>query len=325
MGGYLVQEPLVSVCCTTYNHEKYIADAIESFLMQKTTFKFEILIHDDASTDRTAEIIREYEKEYPDLIKPIYQIENQYSKRIAVDHNNYNRVRGKYVAICEGDDYWMDPYKLQKQVGYMEDHPECSLSVHAGYVVNAFDKKIQQYNRPSKMDKIFTVEEVIEGGGGLFLTNSMLFRKPISWSFPKFYEMSPVSDYPLVIYLALSGTVYYLAEYMSAYRVGDSESWTSKALANAEVYTQLFDRFIKMLDELNHYTNSQYEASIEKRKQIDEMLYLAKLGKLNEVKSGKYQQLYKEMHVKRKIILLLDQYSPSLSKFLRKNRRWLGG
>ncbi len=124
-------KPLVSISCVTYNHEKYVRDAIESFLMQKFTFPVEILIHDDASTDRTAEIIREYEKKHPDLIFPIFQSENQYSKGVKISFTyQYPRARGKYIALCEGDDYWTDPLKLQKQVDFLEENPEYVMCAH---------------------------------------------------------------------------------------------------------------------------------------------------------------------------------------------------
>ena len=115
---------MVSICCITYNQEQYIAQTIESFLMQKVDFKYEILINDDASTDRTADIIREYEKKYPDIIKPIYQSINQYSRGITNPSGafNYPRASGKYIAMCEGDDYWTDIYKLKKQVDFLENH-----------------------------------------------------------------------------------------------------------------------------------------------------------------------------------------------------------
>ncbi len=117
--------PLVSISCITFNHENYIRDAIESFLMQKTTFLFEILIHDDASTDGTTAIIKEYELKFPDLIKPVYQTENQYSKGVKISQTyNWPRARGKYIALCEGDDYWTDPLKLQKQVDFLEENNE---------------------------------------------------------------------------------------------------------------------------------------------------------------------------------------------------------
>ena len=109
--------PLLSICCVTYNHKKYIRQCLDSFLMQKTNFKFEIIIHDDASTDGTADIIKEYYEKYPDIIKPIFQTENQFSQGKSISKTFiYPRIKGKYVALCEGDDYWTDPYKLQKQV-----------------------------------------------------------------------------------------------------------------------------------------------------------------------------------------------------------------
>jgi glycosyltransferase involved in cell wall biosynthesis len=115
---------MVSICCAAYNHEEYIAAALDGFLMQKADFSYEILVHDDASTDNTAKIIKEYEQNYPDIIKPIYQTENQYSKKVKISSAyNFPRAKGKYIAWCEGDDYWTDPLKLQTQVDYMEAHP----------------------------------------------------------------------------------------------------------------------------------------------------------------------------------------------------------
>ena len=119
--------PLVSVRCVTYNHEPYIAQALDGFLMQKTNFPFEVIVHDDASTDRTAEIIREYEARFPKIIKPIYETENQYSKH----DGSLRRImdaacKGKYIAFCEGDDYWIDENKLQMQVDFLEKHDDYS-------------------------------------------------------------------------------------------------------------------------------------------------------------------------------------------------------
>ena len=117
--------PWVTVCCTTYNHEAYLRDAIEGFLMQETDFPFEIIIHDDASTDGTAKIILEYEKEYPRLIRTIIQSENQYSKAGLINPRFvFPEAQGKYLALCEGDDYWTDPGKLQKQVTFLENNPD---------------------------------------------------------------------------------------------------------------------------------------------------------------------------------------------------------
>ena len=125
------EQPLVTIQCITYNHEPYIRQCLEGFVMQKTNFKFEAIVHDDASTDKTADIVREYAEKYPDIIKPIYETENQYSKsdgslgRIMNAH-----TKGKYIALCEGDDYWTDPLKLQKQVDFLEANPEYVLTCH---------------------------------------------------------------------------------------------------------------------------------------------------------------------------------------------------
>lgn len=117
--------PVVSICCITYNHESYISQAIDSLLMQETDFPFEIIVHDDASTDGTTEIVLEYAGKYPNIIKPIIQTENQYTKGGLINLRfTFPKAKGEYVALCEGDDYWTDCTKLQKQVQFLEHHPE---------------------------------------------------------------------------------------------------------------------------------------------------------------------------------------------------------
>lgn len=115
----------VSICCLTFNHGNYIRDCLDGFVMQKTNFAFEVLLHDDASTDNTADVIKEYEEKYPNIIKPIYQNENQYSKGVGVTRKfNFPRVKGEYIALCEGDDYWIDEFKLQKQVEFLDQNKQ---------------------------------------------------------------------------------------------------------------------------------------------------------------------------------------------------------
>ena len=131
-------EPMVSICCAAYNHAPYIAQALESFLAQEAPFSIEILVHDDASTDGTQEILREYARRYPDVVKPLFETENQYSKGVAIDPTfNYPRARGKYIALCEGDDLWSDPHKLRRQVDYMEAHPDCTFCFTNGLIRDA--------------------------------------------------------------------------------------------------------------------------------------------------------------------------------------------
>lgn len=126
-------DPLVSIRCLVYNHEPYLRQCLDGFVMQKTNFPFEAIVHDDASTDGSAAIIREYAEKYPDIIKPIYETENQYSKHDGSMHRIIDAAvhpKSKYIALCEGDDYWTDPNKLQIQVDFLEAHPDYSLAVH---------------------------------------------------------------------------------------------------------------------------------------------------------------------------------------------------
>jgi glycosyltransferase involved in cell wall biosynthesis len=318
-------EMMVSISCITYNHEKYISDAIESFLMQKTNFPFEILIHDDASTDRTPDIIKEYELKYPDLIKPIYQKENQYSKGVKVSNYNWKRAKGKYIAVCEGDDYWTDPYKLQKQVYYMEKNPECSLCVNATYKVKPDKAKIKPHIRPNLGNKIYTVEEVILGGGGLFATNSMLYPAALKNSIPDFYRNAPVGDYPLAIYLALNGTVYYLDEFMSAYRANVPGSWTNSMSSSIDERVSLCNSIADMLNEVNLYTDFKYDTVIKETIKIttDKNLFniMLEQGLYKEVKEGELQYIYSSLRLTKKIKVFFKQYFPRIAEILIKIKR----
>lgn len=169
-------KPLVSICCITYNHAPFIRQCLEGFLMQKTNFPIEILIHDDCSTDGTTEIVKEYAAKYPDLIFPLYETENQYSKpnHLLLDFYNYRRARGKYIAYCEGDDYWTDPLKLQKQVDFMEANPEYSLCWCQADITIADSGIIQQSRFIEHNTDVSVREFLMEGKGAAPLT--MVFR-----------------------------------------------------------------------------------------------------------------------------------------------------
>ena len=309
---HFMNDVLVSISCITYNHEDYISEAIESFLAQKTNFKYEILIHDDASTDNTVEIIKQYERTYPEIIKPIYQKENKYSRGIKVGSFYLNRALGKYIAICEGDDYWVDPYKLQKQVDYMEAHPECNACVHAALKVAAKTKEIIGTIRPSKSNRNYNAEEVILGGGGFFATNSILHRNSFN-QLPKFYYKSPVGDYPLIIYLAINSDVYYMDEFMSAYRVGVINSWSSKLTQDGiESKTKHFKDIELMLNEVNEYSNYKYNEAIKTRIEQDKFSLLVLKREFREIKIGALSRYYKSLTKKQKFMLMCQQYLPAL-------------
>lgn len=258
-------KPKVSINCITYNHEQYIADAIEGFLKQETDFPFEILIHDDASTDRTQQIIKKYEAVYPSLIKPIYQKENQYKKVKRITSINNSKAKGEYIALCEGDDYWTDKTKLQKQAKILDRYPNVMLCVHATRVEklnykDSFSNNIKLANN----DRIFEAEEVIVGGGFFGHTSSFMFRATVLEHAPDWYFDAPVGDLSLSLLCCSKGTMYYLDEEMSVYRRGVKGSWTEH-IENPKNRILHANRCIKMYEDYDRYTNFKFEDEVNVR------------------------------------------------------------
>ncbi len=221
-----IDKPVVGICCATFNHENFISKALDSFLMQETDFPFEVLINDDCSTDNTAKIIIEYEKKYPNIIKPIYQKENQYSKGIKINSVfNFPRAKGNYIALCEGDDYWTDKNKLQIQIDEMEKYPDIDLSFH--YASELIDNKIgKTISKHSNKNHIVSTSEVIFGGGFFMPTASLIIKKSTIENLPDwFYKDAPVTDVIYQIFGSLNGSLY-INKNMSIYRRGESGSWS---------------------------------------------------------------------------------------------------
>ncbi len=271
------KEIIVSICCATYNHQKYIRDAIESFLMQKTTFPFEILIHDDASTDGTADIIREYEVKYPDIIKPIYQTENQYSRGInPYLAFVYPRAQGKYIALCEGDDYWIDPLKLQKQVDFLEVNPDCSLCFHASKSIRNNNPEDFVIKRPKSIpnDNKFEMKHAILGGGGFMATNSMLFLRKHINERPEWMNRSPAGDLPLMLLLASNGKIGYIDDLMSVYRVMSSSTSWSASMQNRSRRKIHHYAILKMWSDFDKWTEHKYHKYVVRKMMMNRWNFL---------------------------------------------------
>ena len=256
------KEIAVSVVCDAYNHEKYIAQCLDGIVMQKTSFAFEVLVHDDASTDKTADIIREYEKKYPELIKPVYQTVNQYT-RGGTEQFQYPRVKGKYIAMCEGDDYWTDPMKLQKQYDAMEANPHVDICTHRAIQWDERQGKILQYIAPRDADGVIPVEDVILGGGGYVATNSILYRAELERNRPPFRQMTYM-DYFVQIQGSLRGGMLYLDDCMSVYRFMTAGSWTQTTRKDPAKVLAHLEEVEKIMEQLDLDTGGQYSEVIRK-------------------------------------------------------------
>lgn len=211
---------LVSVSCVTFNQVKYIQACLDGFLIQQGDFDLEILIHDDASTDGTREIIEAYQKKYPAIIKPIYQQENQYSKGVRgfMARYNFTRASGKYLALCEGDDYWTSEHKLQKQLTFLEAHPEYALCFHKVDVEGGDDYMVLPQEHETITD--------LAAKGNYIRTPSVMFRTAYA-HMPESHADSPLGDLFVYLYVAQFGKLKYLNESMAVYRkqVG---SWSTQ-------------------------------------------------------------------------------------------------
>ena len=226
----------VSVLCLAYNHERYIRETLEGFVIQKTDFTFEVLVHDDCSTDGTSQIIREYQEKYPAIIKPIYENENMYSKGLQIITDILlSKASGKYIAFCEGDDYWTDADKLQKQYEALEKHPECSMSVHKVQCCNE-DGILNENIIPAnsyglQQSCVLNEDQLIEilfiKTGYPFHTSSYFVRKEV-FGFNIHYPR----DIGILRKSLCVGFTYYFNEVMSIRREWSLNSWTSR-LKNA--------------------------------------------------------------------------------------------
>lgn len=262
-----MNKPLVSICCAAYNHEEYIEETLKGFLMQECDFEYEILIHDDASTDKTAKIIRRYEEMYPNKIFPIYQTENQYSQGKKYSDLNYERVRGKYVAICEGDDCWIDKTKLSKQIKLMEENPAFGLCFHPAVQLNLISNTKKNIGEYLDKDGVIPIEDIIIKPKGMIPYASCVLTKEVLDEVLEFKSTRAyltLGDIYVQIFGALKANgVLYINEVMSLYRYLTPESWSVQWVNSNKAQLRHIQAMTRSFQELNVLTEYKYTNAFE--------------------------------------------------------------
>lgn len=316
---------MVSICCITYNQVEYIKETLDGFLKQKTNFKYEIIIHDDASTDGTTNIIKEYEKMYPNIIKPIYEEENQYSKGYKRILNfTFENAVGKYIAICEGDDYWTDENKLQKQVEYMESHSDCTFCFHNATILNMKDNSTRNFVPYVRNLKKYIKKDSKYNVGELELlefipTASFMFRTENLTKMPEWFNKCFVGDWPIKMIMTNFGYAYFMNEKMCVYRQNAKGSMTN---SNNEKENESLEKKIKILTKkqemvsmMNDYTCEKYADILEYRINQYEVEKLISKGEKKEILNN---DCFRNLKFKLKIKYFIKIYFAVLVKWYKK-------
>lgn len=305
----------VSVCCITFNQEKFLQQALDSILNQKTDFKFEILVHDDASTDDTATILDRYSSRYPEILKVVRPLKNQYSQGRKIFPFLFERAKGKYIAICEGDDYWINDKKLQMQYDYIESNPDCTLLCHSAKFVDMNNKSIGGISLSEKNRKFF-LNEVLEKSIG-FPTASYFFPTYLVQNIPEYFINAPVEDDPLQLICLSKGYAYYMNEFMSVYRKNVAGSWNERIKKNPEKRLIHYTQKIKMYKEFNKFTCEKYNSSVEEAIAIEELNIVLTNQDYKLLRERKFQTYINRLPFKTKVRLKFMEKFPKTYKLLR--------
>ena len=317
---------LVSVLCTAYNHEAYLRDALESFVTQQTSFAFEVLVNDDVSTDSTRDIIREYAAKYPAIIRPFYQKENLYSQNIDIYQTVfYPNARGKYVAFCEGDDYWTDPTKLQRQVDWLEAHPAYSACVHN--TVLHFCAGNGEADRPlvsRSSDCDISLADIIPGMSGAYHTSSLVAKAELLASPPDFYYVASeygFGDYPDALWLGLHGPIRYLDRCMSVYRINSTPAaWSSGVDGQYGKLRQFIVGKVEMLRAFRPHAPTEAQPLVDRTilEREFELMYIE--GRDREQRKPPYDRLLREMPLSYRVKNWVKCSFPGVQRLYRRMR-----
>lgn len=255
-----VQQPFLSIVCITYNHEKYIGQAIDGFLMQDFDLPYEIIIGDDCSKDQTSLIVAAYASKYPDRIKPIIRTVNVGAMRNFLDC--LSRANGKYVAICEGDDYWTDSQKIRTQCSVLESDQSVDMVFHMADQVCEDGRNLPPI--ASGLEELVPARLIFKNGGGFIPTASIMLRSSVVEKLPQWLERMPVGDYFIQCIAAARGGARFINKSMCAYRRGSSSSIT-RSMNNIENRIKYQKSMLEGLLALNLVTSTRFKREITHR------------------------------------------------------------
>ncbi len=293
----------VTVICLSYNMEKYIRQALDGFVMQRVNFPLEVIIHDDASTDASADIIREYAEQYPELFVPILQKENRYSANIPITSTYiYPKVRGKYIAICEGDDYWTDPLKLQKQYDFLEAHPNYSFCAHATRRIDISGGRPDKLIGPLECSGTVEQADIIyRNAQEMFVSaNSMMYKAEYAFERPDDMKVPKIGDKPMITWLATKGPMYFFGEEMAVYRYNHPNSWTAQNhFAGDKKKAELFKSYLHIYPAALRYMNGENRESIEKSVLLILRRLMALGVSFKEIRHGEMKEYFELLGEKR--------------------------
>ena len=318
---------LVSILCTAYNHEKYIRDALEGFVNQKTNFKYEVIVHDDCSTDNTAQIIKEYAEKYPDIIKPIYEEENQYHKvNSIIDDIMIPLAKGKYIALCEGDDYWIDENKLQMQTDYLQNNSDCTFCFTDAMVYDCTTERTEEMFKRFHNDNIlpvksmdkFTLKEIIPLT--FIATASYMYPKDNYNKYPKeYFYKYPVGDRTITLFSVLIGCGHYIDKSTCVYRVNVPSSATTvwRDWSKKQIY-DLQNRLMDIYKNIDALTEGKYKEVIYKATFVNKINILKTGYNRQLLKNKEYKQVFNEATKTDKLKIIVSNYMPKLYDFLKK-------
>lgn len=310
---------MVSVYLITYNHDIYIRQALDSILSQKTDFAYEVIVHDDASTDGTTEIVQEYAQKYPEIIVPIIQKENQYSKQVNIYKTFIvDNIRGKYIAGLEGDDYWCDENKLQKQVDFLESHLEYSACVHNSTILDCRTNSTKLMNVYTD-DRDIQLEDILENGNHSFHVSSILYRSELDEFYPEFMEIPKglFGDLPLRLLLSCYGKIHYFAKSMSVYRYFSKGSWTFNT-QDIEHRKRIYQAIIELYQAVNEFQERKYDDIFQKYIKKYQFLYYEASNQFSKLTSDEYKEQFQERSFIIRLSIRFGLYFPKGYQFIKK-------